>query len=104
MPSVGVCAEGWPRGPSLAFPRTTRAMVPGAGRGLELPFSATASALCSCSMRLRAQVGSLLASPLQALRNPVWESWGGTEVGGSPWVGGQSMCPAGGWRWAAQGC
>lgn len=82
-------------------------MVPGAGRGLELPFSATASALCSCSMRLRAQVGSLLASPLQALRNPVWEcqtSWGGTEVGGSPWVGGQSMCPAGGWRWAAQGC
>lgn len=84
MPSVGVCSEGSPWGPSLAFPRMTRAMAPGAGQRQEVPFSATASAFCSCPMRLRAQVGSLSASPYQALRPPSWErqtSWGGLRLG-----------------------
>lgn len=71
------------------------------------PVPPPASALCSCPMRLWAQVRSLLASPHRALRPPAWEhqmSCGGPRSGSARgWAGSPRAWLAAG-SGAAHGC
>lgn len=103
MPSAGVCSGGWPQGPSLAFPRTTLAVVPGAGRRQELPFLHQPAPSAAAPRGSGPRCAHSWPPPpgTQAPRLGTPDVLWGTKVGGSPWVCRQSTCLAGGWRWGS---